>query len=168
MAAVVKIESPLIPPLPPTPERALDIELASPEIFGAARQESKKEKIKEYRPLWKRVAILGSLAAVAGCASSFLFPRITPALPPTFLPLVMAPFLDSFAKSGKHLLKSISSWGGKALTVGVMVGSAAAWDCLTNGNPADIKNWGLTALVMAVGLRYLSIEVAGYQKPLKD
>lgn len=122
--------------------------------------------IKAYRPFWKRVSVLVGLDIVAGVASSFIFPRLS--LPPTFSPLIMSPFLDAFAKSGKQFLDSFPTIQGKALAVVSLFGGAALWDLVTNLNPSDIKSWGLTALTAAVALRFLAVKIAKYQKPLKD
>ncbi|MBX7067468.1 MAG: hypothetical protein K1X28_09575 [Parachlamydiales bacterium] len=126
----------------------------------------KKEKKKEYHPLRKRIACLAGLELIAGCASSFILPRIS--LPPTFIPLVMAPFIDGFSKSGKNFLKSLGSLAQRAMAASAFVGSAIVWDLMTTQDPTQAKNWGLTALMIAVLAKDVANRVAAYQKPLKE
>jgi hypothetical protein len=119
---------------------------------------------KKQRSLWRRGAVMLGLGVFAGCATSFVLPRIASSLPPTFMPLLMAPFLDGFSKSGKTFLKSLGSLKKKTLAVVTFLGGAAAWDYATAQDPTKIQNWGLTALVCATFAKYVANQVAGFQK----
>lgn len=50
----------------------------------------------------------------------------------------------------------------------LFLGSAVAWDLVTMQDPTQAKNWGLTALMIAVLAKDAANRVAAYQKPLKD